>query len=150
MRRLAAVGALFIGIVCAPLAMAQNEYVPALADIMTAVQWRHIKLWFAGKRQNWELANYELRQIKVSLEDAANLYRGIPVEYVGATVEPIQTIAAAIEAKDGARFAKGFKALTGACNGCHEGIGRGFIVIQVPTGSPFSDQSFAPPKTPQH
>jgi len=41
--------------------------VPALADIMTAVQWRHIKLWFAGKFRNWDLANYELRQIKVSL-----------------------------------------------------------------------------------
>ena len=150
MRRLASISALFIGIVCAPLAMAQNEaYVPALADIMTAVQWRHIKLWFAGKLQNWDLANYELRQIKVSLEDAANLYRGIPVEYVAATVEPIQTIGAAIEAKDGAGFAKGFNALTAACNACHEGIGRGFIIIQVPTGSPFSDQSFAPPKAPQ-
>ena len=64
MRRLAFIAALFIGIGFAPLAMAQNEpYVPALADIMSAAQWGHIKLWFAGKLQNWELARYELRQI---------------------------------------------------------------------------------------
>jgi hypothetical protein len=149
MRRLASIAALFLGIGLASIATAQGEaYVPALADIMSAVQWRHIKLWFAGKRQNWDLASYELRQIKTSLEDAANLYRGIPVEDVGATVEPIQTITAAIEAKDSARFAKGFNALTAACNACHQGIGRDFIIIQVPTASPFGDQSFAPPKTP--
>ena len=61
--------------------------------------------------------------------------------YVGATADPIEALGAAIEAKDG-RFAKGFNELTAACNACHEGIGRGFIVIQVPTASPFSDQSF--------
>jgi hypothetical protein len=56
---------------------------------------------------------------------------------------------AAIEARDGAGFVKGFNALTAACNACHEAIGRGFLVIQAPTASPFSDQSFAPPKRPQ-
>ena len=56
---------------------------------------------------------------------------------------------AAIKAKDGAGFVKGFDALTATCNACHQGIGRGFVVIQVPTVSPFSDQSFAPPKRPQ-
>ncbi len=70
---------------------------------------------------------------------------GIPVGLCGGPPrDPIEAIGAAIEAKDGARFAKGFNELTAACNACHEGIGRGFIVIQVPTASPFSDQSFAP------
>jgi hypothetical protein len=145
MRRLAAIGALGVAIVWAPLALAQNEaYVPALGDIMSWIQLRHIKLSFAGKLQNWDLASYELKQIRASLEQAANLYHGIPVGYVGATLDPIQAIGAAIEAKDGAGFARGFNALTAACNACHQGIGRGFIVIQVPTASPFSDQSFAP------
>ena len=109
----------------------------------------NIKLWFAGKHANWELASYELRQVRASLEDAATHYHGIPIEYVGATVGPILTISAAIEAKDSMRFIKGYNALTASCNACHEGVGRGFIVIQVPTASPFSDQSFAPPKPPQ-
>lgn len=149
MRRLVLIGALCVAIVWAPLALAQGQaYVPALGDIMSAAQLRHIKLWFAGKLQNWDLASYELGQIKTSLEDAANLYRGIPVSFVTATADPVQAIGAAIEAKDGARFAKGFNELTAACNACHQAIGRGFIVIQVPTASPFSDQSFVPRKQP--
>jgi hypothetical protein len=145
MRRLASLGALFIALLSAPLAFAQTEpYVPALGDLMSWIQLRHIKLSFAGKLQNWDLASYELRQIRASLEQAADLYHGIPASYVGATADPIEAINAAIEAKDGARFAKGFNALTAACNACHQGIGRGFIVIQVPTASPFSDQSFVP------
>jgi hypothetical protein len=152
MRRLVSIAALFLsfGLGFASLAMAQSEiYVPALAEIMSTAQWRHIKLWFAGKHANWELASYELRQVRASLEDAATHYHGIPIEYVGATVGPILTTSAAIEAKDSVRFIKGYNALTAACNACHEGVGRGFIVIQVPTASPFSDQSFAPPKPPQ-
>jgi hypothetical protein len=48
-----------------------------LGDIMGAAQWRHIKLWFAGKLLNWDLAAYELSQMKGSLVDAATLYPGI-------------------------------------------------------------------------
>jgi hypothetical protein len=59
---------------------------------MTTIQMRHIKLWFAGKLKNWDLADYELNQIRQSLEDAATLYSGIPVEYVGATVDPIKAM----------------------------------------------------------
>jgi hypothetical protein len=62
------------------------------------------------------------------------------------TADPIQAIREAIAAKDSAAFAKGYGELTTACNACHEGIGRSFIVIQKPTASPFTDQSFAPPK----
>lgn len=150
MRRLVSIAVLFLSIGFAPFALAQSDpYVPALADIMSAAQWRHIKLWFAGKHRNWELARYELQQIRASLEQAATLYHGIPVDYVGATVAPIQAMDAAIEAKDSAGFVKGFNGLTGVCNACHAGIGRGFVVIQVPAVSPFSDQSFAPPKQPQ-
>jgi hypothetical protein len=145
MKYLAVVGALFIAVVLAPLAVAQGEgYVPNLGDIMGTIQLRHIKLCFAGKLRNWELAAYELAQIKSSLEDAATLYSGIPVTDVTIVAEPVQLIGAAIELKDSMKFAKGFSELTAACNACHQAIGRGFIVIQVPTASPFSDQSFSP------
>ena len=147
MRVLASISLLLVVLFSAPLALAQAEgYVPGLGDIMTTIQMRHIKLWFAGRLKNWDLASYELEQIRQGLESAATLYSGIPVEYVGATVDPIKEIGAAIKAKDGTQFVKGYGALTAACNACHQGINRGFIVIQVPNVSPFSDQSFAPPK----
>ncbi len=147
MKYLALIGALFIGLILAPLAVAQQDtYRPPLGDIMGAIQLRHIKLWFAGKLGNWDLATYEVGEIKASLENAADLYRGIPAELITNTADPILAIADAVQAKDGAAFAKAYSDLTAACNACHQAIGRGFIVIQVPTTSPFSDQSFAPPR----
>ena len=144
MKYLAVVGTFVISLILAPLAVAQQDaYRPPLGDIMGKIQLRHIKLWFAGKLANWELATYELDEIRASLEKAADLYRGIPVELVLNTADPIVAITKAIEAKDSAMFAKAYGDLTVACNGCHAGIGRGFIVMQLPSASPFTDQSFA-------
>jgi hypothetical protein len=56
----------------------------------------------------------------------------------------MDAIREAIKAKDKAKFTKAFADLNGTCNACHQVIGRGFIVIRLPTTSPFGDQSFAP------
>jgi hypothetical protein len=144
----------------APLAIAQSDrsnlnasptngqYVPRLGDIMNAVQTRHIKLWFAGKAQNWDLAAYELRQLKAGLLEAALLYEGIPVSNVTTMSKPVQSISDAIDARDFKRFAKAAGELTDGCNSCHQTMQRGFVAIQTPTATPFGDQSFAPPKKP--
>jgi hypothetical protein len=60
----------------------------------------------------------------------------------------IQAIADAIEAKDSRKFANAFGELTVGCNACHQSVGRGFIVMRVPTASPFSDQVFPPRSKP--
>jgi hypothetical protein len=123
-----------------------SPYVPRLGAIMNEAQIWHTKLWFAGKSANWELAAYEIGQLKASLVEAASLYEGIPVSNVTTMVQPVQAVADAIEAKDGKRFAKAYGDLTVGCNGCHQSIGRGYIVMRVPDVSPFSDQQYAPPK----
>jgi hypothetical protein len=125
-------------------AAANEQYVPRLGDIMNAAQSQHMKLWFAGKSLNWELAFYELRQLKASLVEAASLYSGIPVTNVATMTTPVQSIAASIEARDGRRFAKAVGELTDGCNACHRSMGWGFIVMRVPAVSPFSNQSFPP------
>jgi hypothetical protein len=138
-----------------PLAMVQSssagssdeKYVPRLGDIMNAAQARHIKLWYAGKAANWELAGFELRQLKTSLVDAALLYSGIPVTNVTTLAAPLQSVSDAIEAKDGSRFAKAYGELTGGCNACHQSMERSFIAIRTPAEQPFGfgDQIFTPP-----
>jgi hypothetical protein len=125
---------------------ANESSVPLLGDIMNAVQTRHMKLWFAGKAQNWELAAYELRQLKSGLLEAAVMYEGIPVTNVTTMIDPVQSVAAAIAAKDGKRFAKTVGELTEGCNGCHKSMERGFIVMRLPKTSPFSNQVFPPPR----
>lgn len=115
---------------------------------MGATQLRHFKLSFAGKLRNWELAAYELDQIRESFQDAVTLYPGIPVTDMTIVVEPVRQLGAAIQKKDSKRFSVAFNELTAACNGCHQAIGRGFIVIRVPTSSPFSNQVFEPAARP--
>ncbi len=133
-----------IGVSRLALAANDEQYVPKLGDIMNAVQARHIKLWFAGKAQNWELANYELRGLQAGLVEAAVLYEGIPISNVTTMTKPVQSISDAIKAKDAKLFAKAVGELTDGCNACHQSMQRGFIAIRVPTEQPFSNQVFAP------
>jgi hypothetical protein len=125
--------------------MSRGGSLPRLGEIMLGKQWRHIKLWFAGKEHNWNLAAYELAQIRASLSDAASLYSGIPVSDVVIMAGPIQSIDKAIRSKDSAGFVKAFNELTVGCNACHRNMERDFIEIRVPGASPFNDQVFAPP-----
>jgi hypothetical protein len=143
---LAAVAAIAIGAVTPPMVAAQTtqKSLARLADIMSAVQFRHSKLWTAGQQQSWELAAYELELVKSSLTEAIALYTDIPVDNITMIDPPIRSLENAIAARDKAAFGKAFNALTTGCNSCHQSIGRGFIVMTVPTTSPFGNQSFAP------
>jgi hypothetical protein len=125
------------------LPTSEQQYVPQLADIMSTAQTRHIKLWLAGKAANWELAAFELDRLKTSLIQAAVLYSGIPVSNVSTLANPLGDVAGAIEAKDGRGFTRAYGELTAACNGCHQSMGRPFLVMRVPTEQPFGDQVFS-------
>jgi hypothetical protein len=51
-----------------------TPYVPSLGDFMGATQLRHFKLSYAGQLKNWQLADYEIEQIRQSFENARALY----------------------------------------------------------------------------
>ena len=128
-----------------PLAQASEDSVLHLGDIMNAIQTRHVKLWYAGKAANWDLASFELRQLRESVLQAAVLYSGIPVSNVTTMATPLHSLEDAIARKDVRGFSKGFAELTGDCNSCHTSMARSFIVIHTPTEQqPLGDQSFAP------
>ena len=127
-------------------------YLPVLADIMSGTQLRHLKLAYSGKVKNWRLADYALGQIQQSFADAARLYpvfKNIPLaEFIKSESEPpLADLRKAIDAKNLDDFATAFGKLTDACNRCHRAAGVGFIVIRVPTSSPFSNQLFPPTET---
>ncbi|MCP3463396.1 hypothetical protein [Bradyrhizobium sp. CCGUVB23] len=122
-----------------------RQYAPRLAEIMSAAQLQHLKLWFAGKSKNWELAAYELRQLTDSLAQAAVFYPGIPVSNVTTMEKPLLAIADAIEMRDVRKFAASMRGLTDGCNACHTSLERSFIAIGVPTDQqPTANQIFAP------
>lgn len=123
-----------------------KQYTPRLVTIMSAVQNQHLKLWFAGKAKNWELAAYELRQLTDSLAEAAVLYPGIPVSAVTTMEEPLLSIADALMAGDGRGFAASMRKLTDGCNVCHSSMDRSYVVMSLPTQQPpAANQVFAPP-----
>ncbi len=123
---------------------ASETYVPGLGNIMQAVQWRHIKLSYACKLANWELARYELSQMEENLRDAVRLYQNIPIEKIKMIDHPLVALSSAIKAKAGPRFTRAFADLTDACNSCHVAAQVSYISIQIPAASPFADQSFLP------
>jgi len=130
---------------------APHEYVPDLAALMEITQLRHFKLAFAGKVNNWELASYELAQVRKSFDAAAKFYPVLQnvqqAKLIGDVTYPaLKAIDESIKAKDHAAFQKSFNDLTNACNGCHRQANVGFIVIRVPTSSPFTNQVFPPPE----
>jgi hypothetical protein len=74
--------ALAASVILAAAQPASKPYEPGLGEFMTATQLRHAKLWFAGQQNNWDLAAYEIDEIKEGLEDVARLFptfEGIPV-----------------------------------------------------------------------
>ena len=124
-------------------------YAPGLGEIMALQQMRHAKLWLAGSAGNWELASYELDELKEGFDDVmtyAPVHDGVRLAPLVKTVTDgaIPELAKAIAARDGGRFATAFDALTGGCNACHQSAKRGFIAIQRPSGLPYPNQNFAP------
>lgn len=116
----------------------------SLGDTMGLIQMRHIKLWFAGKSENWALAKYEIGQMRDALVEAAMHYQNIPVEFVVAGGKPLLAMQDAATSKDGKKFEQDFADLTAACNNCHQAGQVGFITIHQPTSWPFADQTFEP------
>ncbi|OGU49726.1 MAG: hypothetical protein A2199_10515 [Hydrogenophilales bacterium RIFOXYA1_FULL_63_33] len=126
-----------------------DAYTPGLGDFMGQIQMRHAKLWFAGKAKNWQLAAYELDEIKEAFEDVAKYqpnFKGRPIaEMIGpVTAQPIAQLEKAIDAKNPVRFAKAFDRLSNACTSCHQAAGYGFIAIQRPSFPPLTNQRFEP------
>ncbi|WP_347338554.1 hypothetical protein [Bradyrhizobium nitroreducens] len=118
---------------------------PRLVEVMSMAQLQHLKLWYAGKAKNWDLAAYELRQLTNSLAEAAIFYPSIPISNVTTMKEPLLSVADAIAAGDDRKFAVSMRGLTDGCNACHSSMGRGFIAIGVPNGGqPPANQIFSP------
>jgi hypothetical protein len=149
-----AIAAIIVFVAAVPFAAAQpaqEPYAPGLGEFMTATQLRHAKLWFAGKNDNWDLAAYEIGEIKEGLEDAERQFPtrdGIPIAYmIKSNIDPaIEELEKAVAARSSAKFIAAFDKLTSACNTCHAGAGKPFIRIQRPTAPPSTNQNFAPAK----
>jgi cytochrome c553 len=134
-------------------ALAEDEkkpepYVPGLGEFMTsAVQPHHIKIWMAGRANNWPLAEYEAKELRETFEDIAT-YQGtwnnFPIAKLAETnlVPPLDEMDKAIKDKNHAAFKKAYDKVTAACNSCHQATGNEFVSVKTPSGADFPDQDF--------
>ena len=148
---LAALAALVFASGASAQAGPQPDYHPSTGDLMTmSVQPKHAKLGLAGAARNWAYAGYEVDELKNALNRVARTTPTSKGQDIAGLIasgikEPLEAAAAAIKAKDGAGFDKAYVQITAACNNCHMGLGREYVVIKAPTASAFSNQVFAAP-----
>ena len=132
-----------------PVADLPKSYIPGLGEFMERIQVDHAKLWLAGEARNWELAEYQLTELKEVFSDVQDLvptYQNVPVgDMVDAIITgTIAGLESAVASRDFSTFSGAFDKLTAACNSCHQAANRAYIVIRKPQQSNFSNQEFAP------
>ena len=82
-------------------------------------------------------------ELPKALRIAATLYTNIPIEYVKSAADPLIGMRDAVATENTKEFIHSYSDLTDACNACHVAGHIGFIRIQTPTSSPFSDEVFS-------
>jgi len=124
-----------------------ETYKPGLGEFMSGIQTHHAKLWFAGINQNWPLADFEVNEIKESVEDIQKFCSDRPeVKSIGMISPAIDSVSNAIQQKNLQLFTNNFTILTNTCNSCHKATEHAFNVVTIPAGPPVTNQDFKPAK----
>jgi hypothetical protein len=124
-----------------------KETAPGLGEYMTTIQLHAGKLWFAAKALNWELAEYELDELKETMEAAKGLNaekNGVKISGVLDSVLQTQVaeLDKSIKNKNQTQFQKSYDETLSACNGCHTEAGYKFIHIVRPTAPAVTNQKW--------
>ena len=124
-----------------------KQLAPGLGEYMTTIQLHASKLWFAARAANWDLAEYELDELKETMEAAKGLNaekNGVKISNVLDAVLQTQVaqLAESIKRKSAADFQKSYDETLSACNGCHTESGYKFIRILRPAAPPVTNQQW--------
>jgi hypothetical protein len=123
---------------------------PGMGTVMSGVQLHFAKLYFAGKAQNWPLAEFELHEVEENMDRGVALRpeeHGTNLAGLNDAFKQTQLAAlrTATQNKDWSAFQSAYTEAVGVCNGCHEETARPFIVITVPAAPPVPNQQWEPP-----
>ncbi len=119
----------------------KSSYHPELGEQMLGIQIRHARLWFAGQAQNWNLAAFEVQELKEAFDavveqnpDNANFQPQRLADILPAMIKgPIRQLRDAVDHNSKPEFDQAYDNLSAACTGCHHIAGNDFLVIQRPT-----------------
>jgi hypothetical protein len=120
-----------------------DAYRPGLGEFMSGIQVHHAKLWFAGNAQNWKLADFEVGEIRETLDDVRKYCADRPELASLPMIGPaMDSISSAVKQENLPQFKSAFILLTNTCNNCHRATKHEFNVIRVPQTPPFTNQVF--------
>jgi hypothetical protein len=116
--------------------------VPDQSHAMKDVGYHFANLWFAGKKQNWPLADFFWVESRSHLRWAVRI---IPVRKdpqgndikLSEILEPIEKSALedlhkAISEKNGEKFEAAYKQMLDSCYSCHLAAGKPYLRLQIP------------------
>jgi len=95
------------------------DFKPAMDDLMTMlVQPRHMKLYYAGQAKNWQLAAFQINELRGALARIGRTipnYRNINVDTAVASIfaDKLKAVDAAVKATDLAQFNAAFSSTSG-------------------------------------
>ena len=116
---------------------------PGLGVIMQEIGRRFTAIFYAARNGNWDLANYELKELREAQEVAETTRPNrkdslISFEetFLGGDTDAAEgTLQDAINKKNFLAFSRSFKSAIGGCNGCHQAAGFSFIKYRLPKSS---------------
>lgn len=110
---------------------------PGLGTVMIEYGARYTNLLYAGRGGNWELAAYQLKEMR-EIQEVGETTRPARAQalrtFEASFLEPLE---AAVRAKDRASFERAFTAGIGGCNECHVAEGFAYIRYELPTAPTF-------------
>jgi len=120
-----------------------DVYKPGLGEFMSSIQVHHAKLWFAGRSNNWKLADFEIHEIMEAVDDIKQYAADREeVKVLPMLLPALDSIDNAIEKKDKPLFEKQYTVLTNTCNSCHTTVHYEFNKVKIPDSPPLSNQVF--------
>ena len=123
---------------------ALRQLIPTNSTIMMDVQWHWTNLWWAGRKRNWQLAQYYFNEARGHIVQLVrknptirNTADGTDVNlqgiFDGIDTSSLAMVKDAIAKKDAPGFEKNYKLMLESCYSCHKSVGRPYIRPQMPT-----------------
>ena len=131
-----------------------ENLIPDQAHIMADLADHFTNLWFAGKRENWPLADFYLGETRSHLHWAVrripvrkdNAGHDVKLEEILQAFEngPLKPLKGAIDSKDRLAFENAFKETLTGCYACHKASDKPYLRPRVPTEPASSIINFDP------
>ncbi len=112
---------------------------------MMDVQWHWTNLWWAGKRRNWPLAQYDFNETRGHIQqlDAQESPRSATRSirrtstsagiFDGIDTSSLATVKTRSSRRTATEFGQNYRTMLESCYACHKSVGRPYIRPQIPT-----------------